>query len=131
RIARALNKLWKRSGRVFADRYHARTLETPREVRNALVYVLQNARKHGSWSARRADPYSSGASFDGWKPVDDEVAVSRRRSLPRARTWLLAIGWRRNGLLDAREVRVCRGCRSEGPRSRSIAARGGSADQRT
>ena len=106
RIARALNKLWKRSGRVFADRYHARTLETPREVRNALVYVLQNARKHGSWSARRADSYSSGASFDGWKHASDEVAVSSPRSLPRARTWLLAVGWRRHGLIDAREVPV-------------------------
>jgi len=106
RIARAFNKLWKRSGRVFADRYHARTLETPREVRNALVYVLHNARKHGSWSARRADPYSSGTSFEGWKHASDEVAVSSPRSLPRARTWLLAVGWRRHGLIDAREVPV-------------------------
>src|SRR5262245_59438547 len=67
RIARALNKLWRRSGRVFADRYHARALETPREVRNALAYVLLNARKHGAWLASRPDPYSSGPSFEGWR----------------------------------------------------------------
>src|SRR5262249_51577855 len=33
---------WRRLG----DRYHARSLSTPREVRNALVYVLNNWRKH-------------------------------------------------------------------------------------
>jgi hypothetical protein len=38
-----------RHGRVWSDRYHARALATPREVRNALVYVLQNFR----WMARR------------------------------------------------------------------------------
>src|SRR5262245_36833549 len=122
RIARALNKLWRRSGSVFADRYHARALATPREVRNALVYTLQNARKHGSWAARRADPYSSGASFDGWKRtrMSDEVAVSSARSLPRARTWLLAIGWKRHGLIDPTEApvieRVSRSKRSKARR---------------
>src|SRR5204863_6356859 len=42
RIARALNRLWYRSGSALDDHYHARALKTPREVRNALVYVLQN-----------------------------------------------------------------------------------------
>ena len=40
RIARGLNKKLGRSGRVFADRFHARALATPREVRSALAYVL-------------------------------------------------------------------------------------------
>src|SRR5437588_6313587 len=35
RIARRLNALSRRSGGVFADRYHSRPLRTPREVRNA------------------------------------------------------------------------------------------------
>jgi len=65
RIARALNRLWKRSGSVFADRFHSRLLKTPREVRNALVYVLQNARKHWPAFTRRPDLYSSGPWFDG------------------------------------------------------------------
>src|SRR5204863_9277085 len=43
RIARALNRLWGRVGSVFNDRYHAHALKTPREVRNALNYVLHNA----------------------------------------------------------------------------------------
>ena len=46
RIARGLNRLWGRKGKVFADRYHDRVLRTPREVRNALAYVLNNARRH-------------------------------------------------------------------------------------
>src|SRR5262245_45793144 len=100
RIARALNKLWRRSGKV-SDRYHARGLETPREVRNALSYALLNARKHGAWLAPGSDPHSSGPSFDGWK--SNEGAVSTQRRLPRPRTWLLSRGWQRHGLLDPRE----------------------------
>jgi len=65
RIARALNRLWNRSGSIFADRFHERALRTPSEVRNSLVYVLQNARKHGI-AAGGPDPYSSGPWFDGW-----------------------------------------------------------------
>ena len=65
RIARALNRLWKRSGAVFADRFHERELRSPRQVRNALVYVLQNLRKHGIHLAG-PDPLSSAAELDGW-----------------------------------------------------------------
>lgn len=46
RLALAVNRLLERKGRLFADRYHARALKTPREVRFALRYVLLNARKH-------------------------------------------------------------------------------------
>jgi hypothetical protein len=42
RVARAVNRALGRRGRVFADRYHARALTTPRAVRHALVYVLMN-----------------------------------------------------------------------------------------
>jgi putative transposase len=47
RLARRLNDAMKRTGKVFADRYHARVLGTPRQVRHAMAYVLCNARKHG------------------------------------------------------------------------------------
>jgi len=61
RMAKALNRTWQRKGRVFADRYHDRILRTPREVRSALRYVLNNARKHKSRISRyRPDPFSSG-----------------------------------------------------------------------
>ena len=105
RIARALNRLWKRAGRVFADRYHARILTTPRAVRVALIYCINNARKHGSWFEKMPDVFSSGAWFDGWKRSACQVpAVSSPRWLARARTWLLAIGWRRHGLIDLCEA---------------------------
>jgi putative transposase len=35
RVARAVNRQLARTGRLFADRYHARALKTPREVRLA------------------------------------------------------------------------------------------------
>ena len=42
RVARGMNRLWDRSGPVWGDRYHARIMRTPTEVRNALCYVLKN-----------------------------------------------------------------------------------------
>jgi REP element-mobilizing transposase RayT len=111
RIVRRLHKLWGSFGKLFADRYHARVLRTPREVRNALVYVINNARKHGAWKASHADPYSSGAWFGGWKtsprPAASgalvKTAESGPRFLGRARTWLLSFGWQRHGRIDPRE----------------------------
>ena len=105
RIARALNRLWKRGGRVFADRYHARILTTPRAVRIALIYCINNARKHGSWLAKMPDVFSSGPWFEGWKRDGRrEPADSRSRWLVRARTWLLSNGWKRHGLIDPCEA---------------------------
>ena len=104
RIARGVNKLLRRVGAVFSDRFHARILRSPREVRNALVYVLQNARKHGAWRASRPDAYSSGSWFDGWKQVRWNPAESSVRFLARARTWLLSSGWRRHGLIGPTEL---------------------------
>lgn len=87
RVARAVNRRLERKGRLFADRYHARALKTPREVRFALRYVLLNVRKHAArapfgsalpaTAARGAaagervpkgfvDPRSSAAWFDGF-----------------------------------------------------------------
>ena len=103
RIARVLNRLWRRRGRVLGDRPHEHVLRTPLEVRRALVYVLQNARKHRSWSGHgRTDPLSSAQWFDGWR-----VAVERENRAPtvaRACSWLLRIGWRRHGLLSLDEA---------------------------
>jgi REP element-mobilizing transposase RayT len=98
RMARALNRLWRRCGSVFADRYHDRILRSPREVWHALRYVLNNARKHGAWSSRtRPDPLSSSAWFDGWRELQPESAESSPTA--RARTWLLRLGWRIHGLI--------------------------------
>jgi putative transposase len=59
RIARALNRVMKRSGRVVGDRYHAHILKTPSEVKRARSYLLSNARQHYGYTAR--DPYASQA----------------------------------------------------------------------
>ncbi|HEX2483868.1 MAG TPA: transposase [Myxococcota bacterium] len=106
RVARAVNRVLGRKGRVLLDRFHLRILRTPREVRNALTYVLNNARKHLGARAPRngsVDAASSGRWFHGWR---EGVVASARSPAPiaRARTWLLRVGWRRHGLLDPSEV---------------------------
>jgi REP element-mobilizing transposase RayT len=112
RVARAVQRVFGRSGPILHGRYHLRVLRTPREVRNALAYVLLNARKH--WRERhgapppvRLDAASSGRWFDGWR---DGLGFGASREPPaapevaRARTWLLVLGWRRHGLIDPAEV---------------------------
>jgi putative transposase len=105
RIARAINRLLGCRGRVWGGRYHARPLRTPREVRNALVYVLQNWRKHQPGS-HGIDPCSSGSWFDGWShvtPGPTPVVGGRSPPTAAARTWLASTGWRRHGLLSLHE----------------------------
>ena len=105
RVAKALNKLWARKGGVFADHYHDHILRTPREVRNALCYVLHNAKKHGLRIAEGLDFYSSGWWFDGWRE-QPEITGTDRLETPVAapRTWLLGTGWRRSRLLSLFEA---------------------------
>jgi len=110
RLARTLNRLWKRRGSVLSDRFHARPLRTPREVRSALVYVLQNARHHGL-RLLGVDSYSSGPWFDGWK---QGIVLAGDGPGTRARTWLLREGWRRHGLIGIEESPD--GCRGLGLR---------------
>jgi REP element-mobilizing transposase RayT len=114
RIARYVNDLLSRRGPLWGDRWHGRALTSPREVRNALVYVLANFRKH----ARRPvpagiDPFSSGAWFDGWKawrPAERAPPFAQRPGwsnedcpVSRPRSWLARVGWRRRGLLSLGE----------------------------
>jgi REP element-mobilizing transposase RayT len=108
RFARGVNRVFRRAGRVLADRCHVHVLRTPREVRNAIAYVLLNARRHLAKRGgalpkiARIDPASSGRWFSGWRtaaaPVHGPPAVAAPRS------WLLSVGWRRRGLIDALEV---------------------------
>ena len=114
RLARAINRVFGLSGRVFADRYHLRILKTPREVRAVLRYVLLNARRHAQKLRKvvRLDPASSARWFDGWRRHAPYAAAAdcssgtnpRAAPVARARTWLLATGWRRHGLLDPADV---------------------------
>jgi REP element-mobilizing transposase RayT len=108
-FARRLNRACGRKGRVFADRYHASYIETPRQARNAFAYVLNNWRKHREDAGKRwrVDPYSSAVSFDGWKhrarPFEWPPGYA---ALPVKfpMTWLLTDGWRTHGLIDDREI---------------------------
>ena len=72
RLARRINAALGRDGKLFAERYHARVLRTPTEVRTVLRYVLLNARHHAAERGETTwrgwvDPCSSGAWFGGWK----------------------------------------------------------------
>ena len=101
RLARAVNRVLGRAGAVLRDRYHARVLATPRQTRNAIAYVLCNARKHGHAPNLRGwlDRCSSASWFDGWVTSLAAVRASPPAATAAPRTWLLRIGWRRGGLL--------------------------------
>jgi REP element-mobilizing transposase RayT len=109
RFARAVNRIFRRTGPVFADRAHVHVLRTPREVRNAIAYVLLNARRHAAkagqkvrrWVAQ-ADPASSGRWFTGWRTMQPRAPDPPAVADPN--TWLLAVGWRRRGLIEPDEV---------------------------
>jgi REP element-mobilizing transposase RayT len=92
RAARRINtRALRRRGSVWAERYHRRDLTSPRDVRNAIVYVINNHLKHHEWDAGLVDPCSSAPWFDGWMhappPPDTPAPVEH------AQTWLLRRGW--------------------------------------
>jgi REP element-mobilizing transposase RayT len=98
-----INRAAKRRGRVFADRYHARVIKTPREARSAIKYVLSNWRKHGEDARLRCaiDPFSTGYAF--WT---EERPPRDYEPLPTAQpaSWLLRTGWLRAGAISPYEV---------------------------
>jgi REP element-mobilizing transposase RayT len=127
RLAYAVNRALRRGrrGKVIADRYHHEVLSCPRQVRNALAYVLLNARRHAAKRiarlrkqgksvqalapARYLDAPSSARWFDGWRE-DARVDRSPPRLLGSEpavappQTWFLRVGWRRHGLIDPSEI---------------------------
>jgi REP element-mobilizing transposase RayT len=109
--ARAINRVLGRKGSVFAYRYNAKQITNPRQMRNALSYVLNNWRRHHedmrSPAARHAriDPYSTAIHFAGWKETSRFAIPEGYEPLPsaEAQTWLLRIGWQRHGLISMYE----------------------------
>lgn len=98
-----------RRGTVFPERYHVEPLKTPRQVRNAIAYVLNNWRRHREDLGGRGsqvDPYSSGVLFDGWKRATPFVPPASYLPLPtvRPQTYLLTTLWRRHPLIDPTET---------------------------
>lgn len=104
-LAKQLNNLLGRAGAVWGDRHHRRALESPRSVRNALVYVLQNHRRHAlGLDGKTLDPYSSAPWFRGWKDSAEPLDAASGKWVPPARTWLLREGWQKAaGLLSIHE----------------------------
>lgn len=108
RLARSINRCFGRRGRVWAERYHSLAMTTPRQVRNAIVYVLFNVKKHHR-GTQGTDPCSSAMWFDGFlgTPARDHPAAHPSTHDPPVatpRTWLLSVGWRRHGLLSHDEA---------------------------
>ena len=120
RVARRVNRLLFRRGRFWADRWHGHALTGPRQVRNALVYVLQNHRKHrisgkGVAAQTLLDTLSSAQWFNGFSAplprgfrsvgppsaIGPDGAARRdaQRAVVPATTWLLTKGWLRRGLI--------------------------------
>ncbi len=94
-----LNGLSGRRGNVFPRRYHAVQLTTPKQVRAALCYVLNNWRRHREdrQAPAQVDRYSTGILFDGWAGVTKPFPIpAGYEPLPvsGAKTWLLTTGWR-------------------------------------
>jgi putative transposase len=90
RVARAVNRRLQRAGKLFADRYHARALKSPREVRFALRYVLLNARKH----ERRSVPagFVDGCSSAPWFQCFSRPQVLAFGAREARAEWLRASG---------------------------------------
>jgi putative transposase len=112
RMARAVNRVLYRRGPIWSCRYHSRPLTTPREVRNALVYVIFNLRKHAP-GTRRLDMCSSALWFEGWETAPTGLPFDTSESPPvrRPETWLARTGWKRHGLIHCGEAPKAKGAR--------------------
>jgi REP element-mobilizing transposase RayT len=108
RLAKRLNSALKRRGKWFKQRFHARSLRTPREVFNTLRYVLLNRKHHAvekKFSKYWVDPFSSAPWFTGWaQPISKyawmvEDLVTQPAPTKPATVWLLTTGWKQHGPL--------------------------------
>jgi putative transposase len=83
RLARSLNRLAGRKGKVFADRFHAHVLKALREVKNAIDYVLENFRHHlrEDVAPKGTDPCSSAGWRGSWPGEEEPFSPPR--------TWLV------------------------------------------
>jgi REP element-mobilizing transposase RayT len=118
RVARRVNARLGRQGKVFADRFHAVPVRSPRQLRNTLCYVMNNGHRHGELHDPRwggIDLFSSAWHFTGWAhdrwrrgldPPTGEPPVAP------AETWLLTEGWLKWGKVGVGEVP-----RAAGPRA--------------
>jgi REP element-mobilizing transposase RayT len=97
RVARAINRALGRRGAVWSGRYHARALGTPREVRNGLVYVLMNHRKHASVRLLARHAFDVCSSRGGSTGGPDHRIPGHRCPPTRLLSWLPRPGSRERG----------------------------------
>jgi REP element-mobilizing transposase RayT len=119
RVARAVNRVVGRRGSLFADRYHARALTSPRTVRMALRYVLLNARKHArsqlapgfvdecssaAWFGKFARPAALAFGAQQCRARFAQRAPELDAPIAQPQSWLLRVGFLRAGPFDLDEV---------------------------
>jgi putative transposase len=82
RIAKRLNQMMKRGGKVLADRFQQRILRTPTDVKRVVRYVRDNHRIHrtrwGKTSNTARDPYSSVVKHEGVPLPEAHTFLLRR-----------------------------------------------------
>ena len=93
-IARRVNAHLTTHCKLFAERYHARSITTARQMRTAIVYVLQN-HTHHTPSRHLVDEHSSGPWFEGWEASLPKPPTPSPVSAPTTR--LARTAWRRYG----------------------------------
>jgi putative transposase len=99
-IVWALRQLFGFFGAVFAGRFHLHVLKSPREVRNALLYVIFNHAKHCN-AELFADVFSSAFAFQELRDFVRRPGQPPRwqneisRALAPAKSWLQTVGWKR------------------------------------
>jgi REP element-mobilizing transposase RayT len=105
----------RRSGQVFADRYYAKVIRSPRQAHHTLRYVLCNWRRHnedqrGLANTWLIDPFSTGILFPDWKELQHKDVMWPIRAtydplvVFRPKSWLLREAWKRHGAISARDV---------------------------
>ncbi len=137
KLARGINRLMGRTGRVFRDRFFSRVLGTPSELAVALRYVGENpvraglARRPEDWPASSVGACLSTTrparlwTFPGWMYAvlgfHENVPEALRRILS-GQTGARRPGWRQNRLPFGRAPGRGRGARTGSQRSFSRAA---------
>ena len=79
RMARRLNERFGRRGKFFRERFHSQVIRGPKQMRNALRYVLLNLHKHGADQGELVDgfdPYSSSQFFGGMARAEQDLSPS-------------------------------------------------------
>ena len=95
-LARGINAACRRTGKVFAFRYHSTQIKTDRYARNVIAYVLNNWRRHREdkrTTNAALDPYSSALSFAGWTRAFAKPKAYDPLPVSAPRTGLLRDGW--------------------------------------